>query len=98
MSGELGSGADDLERFADFFDQAAAEVPEEIHGDFATIADAYGTIVRGIAQRGIDPDDPAGVDADAAAELAELAGRFDTEEVQAASDRVNRYLSQHCEG
>lgn len=92
FTGEAGDMEDALDAFEDFADAA----PEAIEADVRLMFEAYSDFIRIVVESGFDPQGDEQPDADAMAALSEAAEELDTEELQAASERVEAYFEAEC--
>jgi hypothetical protein len=83
---------------ATYFDEVAERVPEAIRDDFRVFADAYGEFAQALADADVDFSDPSTMDPEAAAQLQGLAEAFSAPEVQAASENIQAWVTENCEG
>jgi hypothetical protein len=92
---QLGEAFDDfdpegLQTASDAIDDLAASAPDEISDDMAVMQDAIQQLVD--AFDGVDPDDDEAT-AEALASLQDL----DTEEIEAASNRIEEFVQEECD-
>lgn len=90
---------EDLELTAEYFQQLAANSPDEIRADMQIIADAFGQFFQTLEELEIDFSDPssfATLDADAVAQLEAASSAVDTPEVNAAVENVQAYFEREC--
>lgn len=89
--------SDALVQAAAFFSEVAKNLPDEIAGDFETFAGAYQDFAMAMAESGIDFEDPATfTDPEVMAQLEPVIEKLDTPEVQAASERIDTWLTETC--
>lgn len=90
---------EDLELTAGYFQELAANSPDEIRADMQIIADAFGQFFQTLEELEIDFSDPssfATLDADAVAQLEAASSAVDTPEVNAAVENVQAYFEREC--
>lgn len=87
---DLGSSVEQLEAFA-------AAAPDEIQDDMRTVAEGYALIAGALEEAGYDPTSGQPPTAEQAAALTAVAEQLDSEEFQAAADRVSAYFEAGCE-
>ena len=87
--GDLGSSVEQLEAFA-------AAAPEEIRDDMQMVAEGYALIAEALEEAGYDPTSGQPPTAEQAAALTAVAEQLDSEEFQAAADRVSAYFEAGC--
>lgn len=91
-----GTEGGDLQDVAQYFEEIADEVPEEIKGDFETFAAAYSEFAQAAADAGIDFSDPDSMTPEALQELGAAAEAFNDPEVQEASERISTFAEETC--
>ena len=94
--GGTGPDGGDLTDVAEYFDEIADKVPDEISADFRIFADAYGEFAEAAADAGIDFSKPETMSPAALEKMGEAAEVFNDPEVQAASERVSEYTEETC--
>jgi hypothetical protein len=91
--GAAGQDAD-LGDVSELFDEFAANAPDEIRDDFATLAEAYESYAEVFSDIDVDPGETP--DAEALAELQEALASIDQAEVTAASERISAWAEENC--
>jgi predicted small secreted protein len=94
----MSGSAADLEQSVEAMQAFAAEAPEEIREDFQLLAEAYARIGQALADSGYDPASGQPPSAEAMAALQEAGAELNTEEFQAASERISAYFEAECPG
>jgi hypothetical protein len=89
-----GAGGADTEKAAQAFQQLAHEAPDEIKGDFQTVADAYSKIAD--ALKGTDLSNGQPPSAQVIAKLARLGQQIDEAKVSQAASNISDWLTQNC--
>lgn len=86
---DLGSSVEQLQAFAD-------AAPEEIRADMQTVAEGYAAIVQALEDAGYDPTSGQPPTAEQIAALTAASEQLQSEEFQAAAERVNAYFEAGC--
>ncbi len=95
--GFQGGGDGDLSVSAEAFQAAADSAPDEISGDFETLAEAFTEYIDRLQDAGVDLDDPtsfAGADATAFQDAVEP---LTSPEVEEAGDNIQAWTDANCE-
>ena len=90
-------GGEDLSVSAEAFQAAADSAPDEISGDFETLAEAFTEYIDRLQDAGVDLDDPtsfAGADATAFQDAVEP---LTSPEVEEAGDSIQAWADANCE-
>jgi hypothetical protein len=94
-----GAGAPGQDFDAEDFQQLADNAPGEIKDDMQVLADVLQEFFAALEDLEVDFSNPASfanLSAEDLAELEELSTRFDTPEIQAASERIEAYFNELC--
>jgi hypothetical protein len=91
-----GTEGEDLSDVANYFDEIAGEVPDEIKDDFETFAAAYREFAEAAEEAGVDFSDPATMTPEALQEMGSAAEAFNDPEVQEASERISTFAEETC--
>lgn len=86
---DLGSSVAQLEAFA-------AAAPEEVRDDLQTVAEGYASFAQAFEDSGYDPASAQPPTAEQLAAITAAAEQLDSEEFQAAADRVSAYFEAGC--
>jgi len=89
-----GAGGTDTEKAAQALQEIADQAPDEIKGDFQTLADAYSKIAD--ALKGTDLSAGQTPDAATLAKLAQLGKEIDSAKVSQASTNISTWLTKNC--
>ncbi len=89
-------GSDDLEQVAEYFDEIASKVPDDIQGDFEVFAQAYSDFAQALADSGIDMSDPSSADPEDLAALQAVMEAFSAPEVEEASANISAWVEENC--
>ena len=84
----------DLGDVSELFDEFAANAPDEIRDDFATLAEAYASYADVLEDIDVDPGETP--DAEALAQLQSALAAVDQQEVTAASQRISDWAEENC--
>jgi hypothetical protein len=90
-----GAGGSDTEAAAQALQDVADQAPDEIKGDFQTLADAYSKIADALKGVDLSSGTP---DASAIAKLQKLSGEIDEAKVTQASQNISTWLTTNCTG
>jgi hypothetical protein len=88
------TGGGDLDESTEAFSQFVDEAPEEIQGDIQILAEAYAEYAEAI--RDLDFQAGETPDAETFQALQAASESFNTEEVQAASERLSTWTTENC--
>lgn len=91
-----GGSSDDLAQVADYFEEIASNVPEDIRGDFEVFAEAYSDFAQALADSGIDLSDASTANPEDLAALQAVMEAFSAPEVQEASDNISAWVEESC--
>ena len=91
--GATGSGQN-LEATTAFLDELVSKAPDEIKGDLATLASAWQEIAA--ALKDVDLTSGAAPNADTIKKLQEISQKFDTPELQQASQHLETWAQDNC--
>ena len=94
--GGTGPDGGDLTDAAEYFEQVADDVPNEIEADFRIFAEAYTAFAEAAEDAGIDFSDPDTMTPEALEKLGEAASAFEEAEVQEASERISEFAEEAC--
>ena len=97
FSGEGGQA--DFTELADFFEEAADDVPDEVGDALETLAGAYRQFGEALEDADIDFSDPeAFQDPEVIAAFTEASEAFESPEVQEANQTLEQFTANNCEG
>lgn len=98
MAQAFGGSFDDesLQLSAEQLEAMAEAAPDEIKDDLNVIAEQLNAFYTALAESGYEPGTTP--DADQIAELSALAESMDNEAFEAASDNINAWFEDNCEG
>ncbi|HZD18586.1 MAG TPA: hypothetical protein VE669_10640 [Actinomycetota bacterium] len=88
--------AADLETSVEQLQAFASAAPEEIRADVQTIAEGYAELIAIFQESGYDPTSGQPPTAEQIAALTAAAEQLETQEFQAAVDRVDAYFAAEC--
>ena len=91
-----GTATDELEEAAQYFEDVADALPDEIKADFALFAEAYNEFAKAVVEADIDFGDPTNIDPQQFAKLSTLTEKLESAEVEEASERISAYLEAKC--
>jgi hypothetical protein len=94
-----GSGPEDLQDTAEFFQELADRVPDEISDDMQVFADAFVGYLEALEEAGLDLNNPAALQNASPAQLAQLqaaAEAFSAADVVEASENIQAYFEAEC--
>jgi hypothetical protein len=89
-----GGGTEDLQEVKQYFNDLVAAAPDEIKGDFQTIADAYGKIAD--ALKGYDPSSGQPPSASQLAKLQQLSTSLDQAKLTQAGQNISKWAQENC--
>jgi len=87
-----GATQDDLNKFEQQVQDLKAKIPDEIKGEFQTVADAYKAY--GDELKGLNLGDL--LNPDTQQKLQDASAKIDSPEVKAAQDKINTYFKDKC--
>ncbi|MFZ6005438.1 MAG: hypothetical protein ACOYXM_16065 [Actinomycetota bacterium] len=93
-----GAASDDIEAAAEYFEEVAARLPDDISADFAIWAEAFSAYVEALADADIDFSDPSSIDPEKLAALESLGEAFEDPAVEEATANIEAYFDSNCEG
>jgi hypothetical protein len=95
LSNALGGGnPEDLEQQAQFFEEFADRTPEDIRGDFQTVAEFYSRLTKALADADVQPGEQP--DPEAIQALQEAATSIDQEKLSTASTNIEKWVVENC--
>jgi hypothetical protein len=94
----MSGSTEEVQQSVEQLEQFSEDVPEEIRADLATIAEGYRAVTEALAGADFDPASGEAPPPEVIAALEQATQDLNTEEFQAAADRVNAYVQAGCEG
>lgn len=91
-----GTGTNEVEQAAAYFNETKGKLPQEIRGDFAIFAAAYTSYAKALADAHIDLSNPSSMDPKTLAALQGLSKPFADPKVAKASANIETYINAHC--
>src|SRR5262249_24411853 len=73
----------------DEYDALGASIPDNLKGDYQTVANAYAKFEKDI--KGVSLTDPSSM-----AKLQQAEGDLDNSDVKASADKISSYFNNHC--
>jgi hypothetical protein len=92
----FGGGGTDLDTSVEQLEAFAEAAPEEVRDDLVTIAEGYARVAEILAEADFDPTSGEAPPPEVIAQLEEVSQELDSEEFQAAVERVNAWFEQEC--
>ncbi|HLT17604.1 MAG TPA: hypothetical protein VK007_12960 [Acidimicrobiales bacterium] len=87
----------EIEQAGEYFAEVAKNVPAELKEDFDVLAEAFEAFAKGLADAGIDFEDPATfTNPDAMAKLEPAMKALESPRFEAAGENIERWLDENC--